>query len=253
MKKQTLILLICLFTVLAGCGKDKTKNTDEKEAKTPEMLNVDLDVPAAAAVDEEIEFSAKITQGAEPVEDADEVKFEIRKSDSTKSEMITVKEHSKGVYSLKKKFAENGVYTVTSHVTARDMHSMPSKQIKVGSPEAEGEDHHSHSEGNEEAHGHHHGGDVSIYFHSPEDIIVNKPVTFAAHIQNENQPLEKAKVRFEIWKMDEEKHEFLSTSEKGKGEYSLSNTFKSPGTYGVVVHVEKEEIHEHKEQEFIVK
>ncbi|MBM7693944.1 hypothetical protein JOC77_003388 [Peribacillus deserti] len=251
MKKIAFLLFSAIF-LLGACTNNGPKNSDKDKNKIPEILSVELSVQEKAEINEEVKLAAKVTQGNETVEDADEVKFEIRKSGGTDYEMIEVKKQSHGVYSINKKFQESGTYTVISHVTARDMHSMPSKQITIGSP-ASDPDEHSHSEGNEESHGHHHEGNVSIKFLSPETVKVNKEVQFTAHIQNENQPLEHANVRFEIWKANEEKHEFLNSIETGTGEYSLNKTFAAADTYEVVVHVEKGDIHTHKQQKIVVK
>ena len=45
--------------------------------------------------------------------------------------MKKVKENKDGKYTLKYKFDEEGTYNITSHVTARDQHTMPNKDINI--------------------------------------------------------------------------------------------------------------------------
>lgn len=67
-------------------------------------------------------------------------------------------------------------------------------------------------------------------------------------MQKDNQALTEAAVKFEIWREGEEKHQYVDASEKQPGEYTTANaTFPASGTYTVKVHVEKGEIHDHKE------
>ena len=83
-------------------------------------------------MNEPIIFEAKITQGDENVEDADEVTFEIWRSKDEKHEKIDVKHAEDGIYRLEKTFEQEGTYYIISHVTARDMHNMPKKEFVVG-------------------------------------------------------------------------------------------------------------------------
>ncbi|PLR82256.1 hypothetical protein CVD23_17240 [Bacillus sp. V33-4] len=100
----------------------------------------------------------------------------------------------------------------------------------------------------------HHHSSASISISVPTIVSVNEDVDLSANIQSENQPLTQANVRFELWKENEEKHEFIDASEASNGDYFVNTSFSSPGVYHLKIHVEKgEEIHDHKETTVEVK
>ncbi len=130
------LLTVLVISVLAACGNDKKEeehnHSEHKSSDKPQALEVALNVPKEAESGEEVELSAEVTLGKEKVKDADEVMFEIVKDgDKGSSEMKKVKENKDGVYKLKYKFKDAGKYNVTSHVTARDQHTMPNKDIVI--------------------------------------------------------------------------------------------------------------------------
>jgi len=125
------IVTILLVVALTSCNNQSSTNNE------PKMVNVELTAkPKTGKVNEPITFEAKVTQGNEKVNDADEVVFEIWRSKSDKHEKFEIKHPKNGVYSLKKSFTEEGTYYIVSHVTARNMHNMPKKEFTVGSPSA---------------------------------------------------------------------------------------------------------------------
>jgi hypothetical protein len=131
MKKYLLLTLIFVSVLSISACNNKDKKADE----LPEFVEVDLTVnPEKGNVDEPLVFEAKVTQGDENVEDADEVTFEIWRSKDEKHEKIKVEHIADGIYSLKKSFQQEGTYYIISHVTARDMHNMPKKVFVVGTP-----------------------------------------------------------------------------------------------------------------------
>lgn len=141
MKRSILaILTVGLLIFLAACGNEnheKNNHSDHESSKhassdKPEALKVALDTPKEVKKGEDVELSAKVTLGKENVDDADEVMFEIVKDDDKEtSEMKNAKESKNGVYKLNYTFEEAGNYNITSHVTARDQHTMPNKDITV--------------------------------------------------------------------------------------------------------------------------
>lgn len=131
MKVLRLVLLavVCLV-FLASCGNQKAK-----QDQVPEMLNVDLSIsPEKGEVNQPVTFKAKVTQGKEAVNDADEVTFEIWRSKDPNHEKVQIKKANKGIYSLTKSFKQEGTYYIFSHVTARGMHNMPKKEFVIGQP-----------------------------------------------------------------------------------------------------------------------
>lgn len=114
-----------------GCSNGSTK-----EETVPQIIEVSVKTkPEILIVNKEITIVAKVTQGEDIVDDADEVKFEIWKEGEKEDQHEEVEakwNKSEGVYYVEKIFEEQGIYNVIAHVTARGMHSMPKVQIEVG-------------------------------------------------------------------------------------------------------------------------
>ncbi len=125
--------LLILMTVLMGLSA--TACAQQEVEDEPQFLDVQLTAsPEKAQLNEEVTFEAKVTYGTEEVEDADEVKFEIWRSQAEEHEKIVVEHGERGIYRLKKAFSEEGTYYIIAHVTARSMHNMPKVEFVVGSP-----------------------------------------------------------------------------------------------------------------------
>lgn len=150
-KKVGSMLLIISMMVLAACTNNQEKDTE------PKMLNVELTInPEHAQVNDVVTFEAKVTYGDEAVEDADEVKFEIWRSQSENHETIEVKHSKDGVYQLEQSFSKEGTYYVYAHVSARDIHNMPKKEFVIGAASEPEEKSTSKSMNDESQHNHHH-------------------------------------------------------------------------------------------------
>lgn len=132
--KKTLnlfVLLLVIAVFLIGCS-----GQDER----PQLLPVDVEImldPEEPQPKQEIEIQALVTQGEEFVDDADEVKFEIwEKGEPVEVHTKVEGEHQgEGLYTTSHTFEADGIYYVIAHVTARDLHTMPKKEIIVGSPD----------------------------------------------------------------------------------------------------------------------
>jgi hypothetical protein len=123
-------MVLSVFIISACNNKEQQEQADDK---LPEFVEVNLSVtPEPGKANEPIVFEAKVTQGEENVEDADEVKFEIWRAKDEKHEKIEVEHSEDGIYRLEKAFEQEGTYYIISHVTARDMHNMPKKEFVVG-------------------------------------------------------------------------------------------------------------------------
>lgn len=136
MRRFFLTMMITLSAMFsAGCAPQQVE-------EEPQFLDVQLTIsPEKAGVNEEIILEAKVTYGEEEVEDADEVKFEVWRSQAEEHEKVIVEHSENGIYRMKKSFEEEGTYYVIAHVTARSMHNMPKKEFVVGTPsEPESED-----------------------------------------------------------------------------------------------------------------
>jgi YtkA-like len=132
MKKMLFLsLMVLAFLLVSACNNKQQPANDD----LPEFVEVDLTVnPENGKANEPIVFEAKVTQGDENVEDADEVKFEIWRAKDEEHEKITVEHSEDGFYRLEKTFQQEGTYYIISHVTARDMHNMPKQVFVVGTP-----------------------------------------------------------------------------------------------------------------------
>ncbi|KZE36821.1 hypothetical protein AV656_13630 [Bhargavaea cecembensis] len=135
------ILSAFLILLLGACGsaddQNQTSGSDEhaKHGDTEEdagvyPLKVDMQLPEKAAVGEEVTIRTIVTLNDEIIEDADEVKYEIR-SESGESEMIVAEFDGEESYPITKTFDEPGTYKVIPHTTARGQHTMPAKEIII--------------------------------------------------------------------------------------------------------------------------
>ncbi|EJW15682.1 FixH family protein [Paenibacillus alvei] len=146
--KNKLIVLIMAIgaMLLTGCGNSSGSSSSsagheghaghgsgamqEGNHEMPAMIKVELQVPKEVKSNEAATISARVTQDDKAVDDADKVEFELW-MDGEEHEMIEGKPVKDGTYQFEKTFKKAGTYTVISHVTARDMHSMPKKQFTV--------------------------------------------------------------------------------------------------------------------------
>lgn len=131
MKKAAIILTAAI--ALAGCNNmnEHAGHTSSSSEKL-EPLKVKLTVPNTASTNKAVHLQAAVTYGKEKVDDADEVMYEIIKDGQAKSSVKKmVKTSKEGVYTLDYTFKSPGKYTVISHVTAKNQHTMPEKEITV--------------------------------------------------------------------------------------------------------------------------
>ncbi|WP_340023924.1 FixH family protein [Paenibacillus sp. FSL K6-1096] len=119
---------------LTGCSKDEHGDMNMSAAgSSMQPIKVELSwSPEEVAAGSKVSFKAVVTQEGKPVDDAKEVMFEITDA-ADKSKKIEIEGTSagEGAYVGENTFEEAGTFTVTSHVTARTQHSMPSKELVV--------------------------------------------------------------------------------------------------------------------------
>jgi hypothetical protein len=240
-RKFGLLIIVFVLATLAACGKGETLNEDVNVMPLP--LDVKLTVTEQVEVDGTIKMAAVVTQGDDKVDDADEVEFEVweegKKDDSVKIESTNDKD---GMYTAETSFDHDGLFHVQVHVTARGLHTMPKKEVTVGN----GGNYEEATKGEEE---HEHAVGFSMHFTQPENLKSGETTEFDVHLQVDGQPLEKARVRYEIWnEANPDKRDWVDVEESVSGEYAASYTFAEVGAYKIQIHVEDDkELHEHEE------
>lgn len=136
--KKTLAALALATLTLVGCSdKEETApNEGSHNEGTLEEIVVDIQTSEILAVGEDITLSAKVTQGEDPVDDADDVKFEVWESGMRdEGQMVEGKLTKDGVYETTYTFDHDGVYYMFAHTNARGQHTMPKQELTVGNPD----------------------------------------------------------------------------------------------------------------------
>lgn len=128
--KRTFAVLICSLFVATACSRAESHTMHSIDVSNPIEAEIKI-TPQQIKVDEAVSFSVTVKQAGEPVDDANEVKFEIWQKDQDNHEFINAEHKGSGVYATTKKFAEAGDYYVMHHVTAREFHSMKKTQFTV--------------------------------------------------------------------------------------------------------------------------
>ena len=129
--------LICILMsiTLAGCSGDNEGMEHMHAAADSSMTPIKVKLswsPEDVAVHDKVSFKAVVSQDGKPVNDAKEVLFEITDtSGGGKRIELKGKSNGDGAYVSETTFEQAGKYSVTSHVTARTQHSMPSKELVV--------------------------------------------------------------------------------------------------------------------------
>lgn len=241
-KRLNMLGMIIGLGVLAACGKE----VDDGSSVEVLPLEVELSVAERAEIGETVKMEALVTYGDEEVNDADKVVYEVweegKKDDSVMIESVNEKD---GTYTAETSFDHDGLFHVQVHVDAKNLHTMPVKQVTVG----EGAHAESAHDEEEHDHGHGHSDGFALHFVKPENAMIGKETELMTHVQIDGQPLEKADVRYEVSSdVLGDQHLWINANETEKGEYVAIHSFEKAGTYIVKIHVENEDgLHEHEE------
>ncbi|KIL51009.1 FixH family protein [Jeotgalibacillus campisalis] len=131
MKKWMIGTVACLGMMLSACGEESEPQSQESE--TPQVVEAEIVIPEDIEAEEAAKLQVEVSQGGEAVEDAHEVIFEIWNDvEGEESEQHEAEHIGEGVYEIDYTFDEDSIYSVQTHITARDMHVMPKKQFTVG-------------------------------------------------------------------------------------------------------------------------
>lgn len=229
-------LYVCtaLLFMLAGCQESEMPEDKEVNTVIPESMEASIVIKGKLVPGKEVILETTVKQGSNLVNEAGEVLFEVRKSGQDKREMLEAKNTGSGTYQVMHTFNEQGKFYVVAHVTAKGPHVMPEKEVVVTDHESEGASAHPST-------------DVSIDFQS-NPVKAGSSSNFETTVELNGKPLTNADVNFEVWKEGSEESHFTKAKEEEKGNYQNKVSFVEPGTYKVQVHVEKDEVHEHRLQ-----
>lgn len=118
--------VLAMLLLMTACAKE----TSSIDVSAP--LEVSLAInPQPLAVNTPATIAVTVNQQGKPVEDANEVKFEVWQKGQEEHEFIKAEKKGSGLYSIEKTFAQPGQYVVMYHVTARDYHSMNKQEFTV--------------------------------------------------------------------------------------------------------------------------
>ncbi|WP_368654448.1 FixH family protein [Ornithinibacillus sp. 4-3] len=248
LKYLKLFSFLLIAIALVACGSENNEVNENNEDEELPMVEVEFEVPEHVEVNETVTLKATVMYGDELLTEVDELNFEYWKDDD-KENSITEDSinQNDGTYTLDVAFEEDGVYSIYAHTTAKEMHTMPLRKITVGSGTGEHEEDHDA----DHSHDHHHAEGFHLHFMEVTDAKVDEEIMLMVHLQMDDQPLENAKVRYEI--INESDTNWADAEETVAGEYVGKHTFEEAGTYSIQIHVEDDEdLHEHETYEIEV-
>lgn len=244
--KKLFLLIISTLLLLTGCSAKEKEEERTSMLPSLEPIVVKLTIEPEEIAGALVTITANVTQAEEYVEDASEVVFELWKDGDTEHEMIQIEHKSEGNYVLERVFDQDGRYTVISHVTARNMHSMPKKEFIVGDVELSTSEEDDHDDAlHHDAHDH---SSLTVELstaNAVDGIKANTETTIIVHIsESDHTPFLDATVQLELWQDGDEKHQYVNAIEVD-GSYQATVTFSTVGTYNVQVHIRKGDLHDH--------
>lgn len=126
---KRLMTSILLLMLLAACSTDE----EPTEENSTEIIDVHIQMQQDQPVDETITLQTQVMQGNDFVEDAHEVLYEVWINENRDDAEFIEGSHSQdGIYRGEVQLDSEGIYIVQAHVTARDMHVMPTQEFFVG-------------------------------------------------------------------------------------------------------------------------
>ncbi|MEG0383473.1 MAG: FixH family protein [Solibacillus sp.] len=134
--KKWMYSLVAIPVLLFGCGGEEPEVDTLDNGVMPVEVVVEIQTAEHLNVNETIQLAARVTQGDEAVDDAEEVKFEVWESGLREDgQMLNGKLIEDGIYAIDHTFDHDGVYYMFAHTTARGLHVMPKQQLVVGNPD----------------------------------------------------------------------------------------------------------------------
>ncbi|TES56385.1 hypothetical protein E2L07_05375 [Halalkalibacterium halodurans] len=131
MKKYFIFLSLALLMILSACSTEE-KTSDCSNTLVPIEIDSGYNLSEPES-NEKVTFSTTITHEGLPVENANQVEFEIWEHGNQEyHHLLKAEKVEPGVYQLDWTFEEEGVYYIYYHVTACDMHRMEKEMVVVG-------------------------------------------------------------------------------------------------------------------------
>ncbi len=133
--KGYLVMSAVLAVLILATGCSSGQNEDHQLSLQP-TVPVEVEVltePETLKVGTPVQIMAKVTQGEEPVEDADKVMFELWREGQAddQHQKMNGENRGDGIYAIPYTFEEPGTYYVIPHTDARGMHTMPTATLTV--------------------------------------------------------------------------------------------------------------------------
>jgi hypothetical protein len=128
-----LIFMIMIASLLPGCSPGAGGNRAASSFQ-PLQVSFSPKPSAGSKAGEAVTLSVSVSQNGQPVEDAQDVTFEIWKNGQEAHEWIKANKSGGGVYAVTHTFPQPGTYVIMYHVTAHDQHSMQKREWNVQAP-----------------------------------------------------------------------------------------------------------------------
>ncbi|OPA74667.1 hypothetical protein BVG16_23195 [Paenibacillus selenitireducens] len=123
------------IALLVGCSSETMDhdmmNMDMSSDASLTPIKVEILLPDPMHTKQKQVLQAKVTQGDQVVDDAKEVLFEVWRSDQQEHDKIKGVLAADGIYEAEMEFGSAGEYQVIAHVSARDLHTMPSAKFTI--------------------------------------------------------------------------------------------------------------------------
>lgn len=112
---------------------------------------------------------------------------------------------------------------------------------------------HEHGDHDDDEHAFHTEG-FDMNFTELDDVPVADETELEINMTMDDEALEDAEVRYEIWpEDDEDSTDWVDATENEPGQYVADYTFEEAGTYHIQVHATNDDLHEHLQLEVSVK
>ncbi len=216
--KRFLVIISFLF-ILTACDDDGLDGLI--------MPEVDFEPQPIADVGETVLLEAVVTYDGEPVLDAQEMNFEYwLEDDQEHSKTVDAINNQDGTYTIEVEFEEEGEYWIYAHTTARDIHTMPKRSIKVGAAENKTEETNIEEK------------NIIVDLELPTQAEKNTEQRILSKVKDKTgSPVKGASVRYEIKNLSSQDIEWLIAKDEDST-HLIDYSFTDSGEYEVSAYAE---------------